>query len=245
MEFSIDIHTNLNGEIIIEDFSREYNQYIDEDLEVVTSYDSYKYSECATLNCITKVSMNSITLIDVLLNEHNEELDSCSFHVMQDGYYIIDHIIIPNLKWLENSSDEYKEYYETIYVTDSEKIYKVVNGQLEECTIKELMERNIEGTTIKKCKVEVFFTGHLQECYINYCKKLYEFLLNKCYSNNIQDLTYARDFIWMTLNIIDYLVGFKQFMEAERLLAMFEQCGGFCNDKKLHGRKPGCNCGCP
>jgi hypothetical protein len=82
MEFSIDIHTNLNGEIIIEDFSREYNQYIDEDLEVVTSYDSYKYSECETLNCITKVSMNSITLIDVLLNEHNEELDSCSFHVM-------------------------------------------------------------------------------------------------------------------------------------------------------------------
>lgn len=244
MEFSIDIHTSLTGEVIIEDFSREYNQYIDENLEVVTSYDSYKYSECVTLNCITKVSMNNITLMDVLLNEHTEELDSCSFHAMHDGYYVVDHMIIPNLKWLENSSDEYKEYYETIYVTDNEKIYKVVNGELEECTIKELMERNIEGTTIKKCKVEVFFTGHLQECYINQCKKLYELLLNKCYSNNIQDLVYARDFIWMTINIIDYLVGFKQFMEAERLLSMFEQCGGFCNDQKLHGRKPGCNCGC-
>ena len=55
MEFSIDIHTQINGEITIEDFSKEYGQYIDEDLEVVTSYDFYKYSESATLNTIIKV----------------------------------------------------------------------------------------------------------------------------------------------------------------------------------------------
>ena len=55
MEFSIDIHTQITGEIIIEDFSREYGQYIDEELEVVTSYDSYKYSECSTLNTIIKL----------------------------------------------------------------------------------------------------------------------------------------------------------------------------------------------
>jgi hypothetical protein len=27
--------------------------------------------------------------------------------------------------------------------------------------------------------------------------------------------------IWMTLNIIDYLVGFKQYLEAQRILEMF------------------------
>ena len=47
-------------------------------------------------------------------------------------------------------SEEYKEYYDTIYVTDGKKIYKVVNNSLEECSAKEIMERNIEGTTIKK-----------------------------------------------------------------------------------------------
>lgn len=170
MEFSIDVHTNITGGIVIEDFSREYGQYINEDLEVVTSYDSYKYSESATLNCITKVSMNKIALIDVLLNEHTEELDSCIFKVNQDGYYVIDHIILPTIDWLENSSDEYLQYYETIYVTDTEKVYKLTDNVLKECSIKEIMERNIEGTTIKKCKIDVFFTGHLQECYINYCK---------------------------------------------------------------------------
>ena len=31
-----------------------------------------------------------------------------------------------------------------------------------ENAVKEILERNIEGTTIKKCKVDVFFTGNLQ-----------------------------------------------------------------------------------
>lgn len=152
MEFSIDIHTQINGEITIEDFSKEYGQYIDEDLEVVTSYDSYKYSESATLNTIIKVSIGDATLIDVLLNDHTEDLDSCTFKVKEDGYYVVDHIILPNMKWYENSSDEYKEYYETIYITDGEKLYKEVDGELEECTVKEILERNIEGTTIKNVK---------------------------------------------------------------------------------------------
>lgn len=101
MEFSIDIHTQINGEILIEDFSKEYGQYIDEDVEVVTSYDSYKYSESATLNTIIKVSISDATLIDVLLNDHTEDLDSCMFKVKDDGYYVVDHIIIPNMNGMK------------------------------------------------------------------------------------------------------------------------------------------------
>lgn len=184
MEFSIDIHNSPNGEITIEDFSREYGQYIDENLEIITSYDSYKYSECVTINTITKIGTCDITLIDVLLNKHSEELDSCTFKVKKDGYYVIDHFIIPNMQWLENASDEYKAYYETIYITDGQKLYKVKDGDLEECTIKEIMERNVEGTTIKKCKIEVFFTGNLQQCYINYCKKIFNAGLGNCAVHN-------------------------------------------------------------
>lgn len=242
MEFSIDIHTKITGEITIEDFSKEYGQYISEDVEVVTSYDSYKYSESATLNTIIKVGINEATLIDVLMNDHSEDLDSCTFKVHKDGYYVVDHLIIPNMKWYENASKEYKEYYETIYITDGEKLYKEVEGELEECTVKEILERNIEGTTIKKCKVEVFFTGHLQMCYINYCKRLFEGLLNKCYSKEYDNDIFARDFIWMTLNIIDYLIGFKQFMEAERILSMFHTCGGFCDNHYEHKHHISCGC---
>ena len=68
------------------------------------------------------------------------------------------------------------------------------------------------------CKIDVFFNGNLQQCFINYCKKLYDSLLNTCKPSNYDSDIYARDFIWMTLNIIDYLVGFKQFLEAERII---------------------------
>lgn len=247
MEFSIDIHTELNGDILIEDFSKEYGQYLDEDIDVITSYDYYKYSESATLNSIMKVNINSITLQDILLNEHKGDVDSCTFRVTQDGYYVIDHIIIPNKTWYDNATPEYKEYYDTIYITDGEKLYKEVikdsKAILEECTAKEIMERNVEGTTIKKCRIDVFFTGNLQQCYINYCKALFDQLLNKCQTSEQSDASYARDFIWMTLNVVDYLVGFKQFMEAQRIIEMFHSCGGFCNPMVPYKPKMS-HCGC-
>lgn len=242
MEFSIDIHTELNGKVVIEDYSREYGQYIGEESEVVISYDSYKYSQSATLNCITKISLDKTTFEQAIFNEHTEELDTCEFLAKSDGYYVIEHIILPTLEWLETASDEYKEYYETIYVTDLEKCYKVTENGLVECSVQEVMERNIEGTTLMKCKLDVFFTGHLQECYINYCKNVFD-SLSKCAPVNRDYDTYARDFIWMTLNIIDYLIGFKQYLEAQRLLEMFQTCNGFCNDRKLHGFKSK-SCGC-
>lgn len=252
MEFSIDIHTELNGDILIEDYSKEYGQYLDEDMDVVTSYDYYKYSQSATLNAIMKVNINSITLKDILLNEHKEDLDSCLFKVDKDGYYVIEHIILPTKAWYDAASEDYKLYYGTIYIVDNEKLYKEIVTQqddgsivrtLEECTAKEIMERNIEGTTIKKCRIDVFFTGNLQQCYINYCKQIFEALLTKCSTQESSDASYARDFIWMTLNIIDYLVGFKQFMEAQRIIENFFRCGGFC-EPMIPFKPKISHCGC-
>lgn len=243
MEFSIDIHTHPDGKIVIEDFAKEYGQYLDEDIEdVVSSYDLYKYSESASLNTIIKVGIDEATLMDVLLNDHTTDIDLCEFKVAKDGYYVIDHIVLPNLTWYNNASDDYKQYYDTIYIINEGKIYKELKGELVECTVKEVLERNNEGTTIKKCKVNVFFTGNLQQCYINYCKKLFNSQLNKCNSISSED-TYARDFIWMTLNVIEYLIDFGQFMEAERILNTFTACNGFCsgNNTKLQS---GCGCGC-
>ena len=104
------------------------------------------------------------------------------------------------------------------------------------------MERNVEGTTLMKCKVDVFFTGHLQECYINFCKKVFD-SVNECAPKERDYNTYARDFLWMTLNVIDYLIGFKQYYEAQRLIELFHSCNSFCNDRQLHGFKSK-SCGC-
>lgn len=244
MEFSIDTHASINGEITIEDFSKEYDQYIPEDLEIVTSYDKYKFSESCTINSVIKVGIKDMILLDVLINEHKDDIDSCTFQIKEDGYYAIDHIILPNLIWWENASENCKQAFETIYLCDTQKVYKVVQNKLEECTIKEILERNVEGTTIQKCRVEIFFTGNLQQCYINLCKQIFNSLLNRCLESSTQNQQiYQRDFIWMTLNILDYLVNFKQFMEAERICEEFRSCGGFCtmySDPKHN--HVGCGC---
>lgn len=243
MEFNIDVCTHPDGTLIIRDFSKEYGQYLDDDVDFKISHHAIKYKHTATLNCVTKITSNTITLKDVLLEEHVEDkLDAAYFKIEKDGYYIIDHIVLPTFDWLKEVPEECFEEYDMIYVTDKEKIYKIVENELVECSIKEVMERNIEGTTLMKCKIDVFFTGHLQECYINYCKKVFD-SLNVCSPTNRDYDTYARDFLWMTLNIIDYLVSFKQYLEAQRLLEMFNTCNGFCNDKKLHGFKSK-SCGC-
>ena len=48
---------------------------------------------------------------------------------------------------------------------------------------------NIENASIARETIKTIFTGNLQQCYINYCKRLFDSLLNKClsseYSNDI------------------------------------------------------------
>ena len=243
MEFNIDICTLPDGMLIIRDFSKDYGQYLRDDVDFIWSFDAIKYKHTATLNCVTKITNNAISLIDVLLEEHVEnKLDEAYFRIEKDGYYVVDHIIIPTIEWLEEVPEECFAEYDTIYVTDKEKVYKIVEGELVECSIKEVMERNCEGTTLRKCKLDVFYTGHLQECYINYCKKVFD-SVNECAPKDRDYNTYARDFLWMTLNIIDYLISFKQYLEAQRLLEMFNTCNGFCNDRQLHGFKSK-SCGC-
>jgi hypothetical protein len=264
MEFDIDIHTGLNGKITLEDYSLEYSQYFPED-QVVQEYGRYKYSECKTLNVVMKVNSGKITLVDVLLHQHDQleedptnpgeflyGLESIDFKVRQDGYYNIKHLVIPTLEWYNNTyltqGEEYQKSFSSVYIiSSSNQFYKLTDAGFVECSLKEILERNHEGTTIEKCVIDVFYTGFLQLCYITYCKRLFEALTKgcdyKCAPNNTSDLTYARDFLWMVLNVIDYQISFKQYMEAQRVLEMINYCGGFCKNLELNaGPSTGCGC---
>ena len=264
MEFSIDIHTSLNGKVTIEDYSNEYDQYFPEN-QIIQEYGRYKYSECKTLNVIMKINSGKVTLVDVLLHDHDQlvedpmnpdqflyELETTDFTLKQDGYYNVNHIILPTMDWYNNTylqqSDDYRAAFESIYIIGNDnKLYKRIEDRFVECTIKELIERNHEGTTIYKCIIDVFYTGFLQMCYINYCRKLFQKLTKgcnyACAPEDTKDLTYIRDFLWMVLNVIDYQISFKQFMEAQRVLEMTNYCGGFCQNQELNaGPNTGCGC---
>lgn len=264
MEFSIDIHTGLNGKVTIEDYSNEYDQYFPED-QMIQEYGRYKYSECKTLNVIMKVNSNRIALKDVVIHEHNQlvedpmnpgvflyDLEVTDFTLSQDGYYNVNHIVLPTVDWYNNTyllqDEEYRKAFVGIYVIDEDnKLYKLTESGFIECTIKEIVERNHEGTTIQKCIIDVFYTGFLQMCYINYCRKLFQKLTKgcnyACAPEDVKELTYVRDFLWMVLNVIDYQISFKQYVEAQRILELTNHCGSFCQNQELNAG-PNLGCGC-
>lgn len=255
MEFNINVNTNLSGKIIIEDYSREYNQYFSETSDVQTP-EQYKYSESKTIDVLTKVDLSgNEQIVKYLIHNHDQlipdptdltneiyDLEKTTIFLNKDGYYKIYHIILPTMDWYENTYNNYinsdKQTISQIYIIDDNNIFKYNDEELEPVELEELICRNIDGTTIKKCIIDVFYTGFLQECYINYCKQLFQKLTKNCNHDcipeNIKEITYIRDFLWMTLNIIDYNISCNQYIEAQRLLELVNYCGGFCKNQKLN-----------
>lgn len=255
MEFNIDICNTIQGGITILDLSKEYNQYLPENSIDSSVYEDtllFKYSDTVTVNSLLHITTKNIKYVDALIHEHIKldngifKDDSCTFNILEDGYYTIDHFIFPNINWYNwyktKASEEYKQKVNRIYIIDEGVIKKEVDGELIETTLKEVLEINLEGTPIQKEKIDTFYTGNLQQCYINYCKRIFNHLLNKCRVSTYNDDLYARDFIWMTLNIIDYLIEFGQFMDAERIIEEFNTCGGFCTGNPEHIKSHGCGC---
>jgi hypothetical protein len=76
MEFDINIQTGLNGNVTIEDYSLEYAQYFPES-QITQEYGRYKYSECKTLNVVMKIESGKVTLMDVLLHNHDQKHHKC------------------------------------------------------------------------------------------------------------------------------------------------------------------------
>lgn len=238
MEFNIDIKTTINGRLIIIDTAKKYNQYIEGDY--VDDPKKYKYKDSATFNILIKPASidRDLEVIDLMIHDHEMDEDYCVFNLDNDGHYIVHHIVLPTIDWYQNVPEEILSKYKTIYITDYNTVYKLVNNEFEPCPLTEIITCDPNETTIQICSIDTFYTGNLQECYINYSKKLFDSLLNTCERENID--TFSRDFIWMTLNVIDYLVGFKQFEEAERIINMFNKCGGYC--KEIKERRTGCGC---
>lgn len=239
MQFDIDINVKLNGEILIIDNAKEHNQYIPEDVDVVTSFDKYKYNDSATLNIITKINLSGNEFIKYSINDHTSSLDDAIFNINEDGYYIIKHIILPNKHWWNTASDDYKNYYDTIYILENDKVYKLINTEFIEISIETLLQEDFSKSTIKQCDVDLFFIGNLQQCYINRCKNILNDVLYECPTKS--DDTQIRDILWMTINVLNYLIDFKQYEEAQRILENFNKCGRYCNPQKPKNK---INCGC-
>lgn len=242
---------NIDGcKIRMKDLTQESDEYISEDITTERSLQNYyynnrfKYSQTYTVNIIKYNSIEEEKLFDPIFTNHDTYLDEAYLDLEKDGYYTVNHFVLPSIEWTLNElskTDNISKHGKKIYTTDGEKLYQVVNNKLIEIEPKVLVEVNTEDTTISKVVQDTFSICYLYQCYISICKQLFNSTIIKCLTTDSKDLIFKRDFLWMTLNVMKYYTEFGQLYEAQRLLENINYCGTFCNET-IKTTNSGCGC---
>lgn len=185
--------------------------------------EGYNYLYIIQLN----QSDNKVTTASVMKTDENQNI---VFKFSDDGFYTFCRIKL--------ATSPGEGYY-----TDGKKFF--LNGQ--EVQLKELIEDTDETSSpdipLPNIEYQAFFsTCHLKKCYISLCKQILDKTLfgdRKCCTNNVdKDLTYRRDLVWSVYNVIQYMLDFGQYHEAQRLLERVNGCNGLCSEFNDS------NCGC-
>ena len=244
MQLSAEIKQDFDGTIQVTDYTRDpvFDQYLSEDdPSVLVSYDKFKYSQTCTINVLKYQSSKEEMLVNVLYSTHTEESDSMRIPLFKDGYYTVDHIVLPTIEWWEQVKNENLTWYSIIYVTDGFSIYKAVNGELEHVDSVEITEVNPERTTISIQRFNVFNMHGLKQCYLITARKILDDYPKHCQSVD-PTLRFNRDFLWMTINVLLYYIEDSRFTEAQLVLEQIT-CYKLCPDTINYlSKTPSCGC---
>ena len=182
---------------------------------VQDEYDSnYAYVYILQLN-------NTSGIINQVFIRTNIE-DQIKFDLRLDGFYTLITLKVPI-----NPIMPY--YYK------NGKFYK----NMWEVELQELINVNPEISKVPITYEYYFQTCNLRKCYVNICQKIFDSQASiRCVSSNIdKELIYKRDLLWSALNVINYMVEYDQYEEAQRLLERITDCNGLCKNNLD-------NCGC-
>lgn len=246
--------------ITITGLEKDNDEYLSEDSEIIVSTRNYAYSQTVTLNAITSIKSNGEeTLQEYTIVKHEMDcIDESDVELPIDGLYQVTHIIIPNKEWLdyvlerdEGALDAYNLIY--YYDIEAQSFMKYADGKSTPASVEEVLQVNAlppsdirEKThTIIRGDKNTFSMCHLNDCFYKICKNLLSNLPGRC-QNKLDDfklLIYNRDIIWMSINVIKYLIELAQYYEAQRILEDITQCGGICNNVDTSSVKGG-GCGC-
>ena len=170
---------------------------------------------------LQQTKSNGIVSNQILIKDSDDK--NIIFASQSDGFYTLVTLLVP--------IDETMPYY-----YKKGKFYKNV----QEVEIQEILEVNPDYSKIFPIYDYYFQVCRLRKCYIKICQDIFDKTAPvKCSNNNVESfLIYKRDLIWSALNVIEYMVEFDQYEEAERLLEEITSCNGLCNQETNN------NCGC-
>lgn len=249
MELKINICTESSCKVIIKDLTETGNSGYLPETSDVTVKGRFKYSDTVSIDLLQHNKSTGIKLSDPVYSLHNKVVDNITLPVKFDGWFTVLHIVLPSKEWfdkeLSKETGSALTLYETVYYTDGTKLYKYINGLSQEISISEITERNTENTTISRVCENYVSICFLKKCYISLCQKI---LNERCFSecpekmNVDSDLVFRRDYVWMAINVIKYLVQFEQLAEAQGIIERIAGCNGLCQSE--YKRMPSNGCGC-
>ena len=252
---SINLKQHCDGELIITDTS-DYSNI------------PFSYEDTITINVLVLEKKDNPSLTAITFNTHTTSaLDEVHLQLGEDGLYNLIHIIVPTYEWyVRNKKLGTLSKYKQIFVSDGKNLLKITDDGIEQFDPIELVAHyDIYRTTIYGCQEFFFSTCFLYKCYINLCQMILNYnnpyekselgsktLLDlvKCgdIDEQLKDYIFRRDFVWATINVINYLVKDKRLEEAEEILEEIQSCRGICygtdvSPKSPQGRRPS-TCGC-
>lgn len=185
---------------------------------------------------------------EALQNNDNDEID-----LPGDGWYRYERILIP-VDGHDGESDLYATYtIEDADAEEDEDKYKVViwekdgTGTPVEITVEdafdELLEDRTDGNTFYYAE-DIFSIFDLIKCYVLTEKqRIINWLKNNCRSNcnEVSTINSNARLLLAAVNVLTYLIGKREFAEAQRILNGLSTCGSLC--KNFDNRLKGCGCG--
>ena len=194
------IQTDSNGNIIIMD-------------DIIYPIKGMSKEDCISIYIVQKNDTQQI-----LYKQVNNPGETFTLSPI-DGYISFCHLVLPLKDFYDSHSGQF-----TYYADSYGNIFKST-GKVD---LQEVLEVN-DNTLIRH--VHNFFSVfHLRKCYVSLCQKIFNDRgFDRCFNNKIDSqLIQKRDLVWSALNVIQYMIDFNQFAEAQRLLNRINGCNGLC-----------------
>lgn len=244
MEVKINILANKNTLTV-----QDNTKYLTEGY----SYFNYKPEDCRSIILIEshESKLTDEEIPKFLTGGFGKQID-----IQTDGYITVHYIVLPTKEWVfkpesQNIINQQSKKY--IYYVDKEKIIDYESQK--SISFEELLNfcysDNI-NSRIFRTHQEYVNILNLYNCYINLCQQLLSQRgFSNCQAKNKIDseLVYKRDLVWMTINVINYLVerhteNNHTLGEAQRIIEMIHSCNGICKETNNLNQtiKHGCGC---
>ena len=242
MELKIHICANESCKVIITDLTTDYQ----DEGNTNSNYGKFRYSDTVSIDVLQHNKVDSTELQTPVFSLHGKKVEPITLPVGFDGWFQVQHIILPTEQWFERElakgSTSILGLYSGVYYTNGQNIFKYYNGESTAVPLEEVVERNTEGTTISRCSQDYVSICFLRKCYINLCQQILNSkTFDKCFNKMNNELTLKRDMVWMAINVINYMVDFNQLYEVSRLIERITSCNGLCPSNNKNSS--GCGCG--